>query len=365
MSASGAGPSQGGLPEPHAGRAGTRATRREPRPEGATTLAGIARAAGVSPPTVSKVLNGRADVAPATRRRVEELLRRHGYQRRAKVRAAPLIDLVFHELESPWATEVIRGVQNVARRAGLNVVLSESAGRLSPGQSWVDGVLARRPTGVVLVLSGLDPDQRAQLTSRGIPFVVMDPAGDPGDDVPAIGATNWQGGLAATRHLLELGHRRIAVIGGPAGMMCARARIDGYRAALETAGVGYDPALVRTGDFHHEAGHAVGLDLLGRPDRPTAVFAGNDLQALGLYEAARELGLRIPQDVSVVGFDDLPLARWISPPLTTVRQPLTEMAEAATRLVLDLSRGEQPGTLRVDLATRLVERASSAEPPRG
>ncbi|SEF46836.1 transcriptional regulator, LacI family [Actinacidiphila yanglinensis] len=331
--------------------------------DGTATLAEIARAAGVSAPTVSKVLNGRGDVAPATRSRVEDLLRRHGYQRRrGSVQPAPLIDLVFHELDSSWAMEVIRGVENVARQESLNVVLSESAGRLSPGQTWVDGVLARRPTGVILVLSGLDPAQRAQLTSRDIPFVVMDPAGDPGEDVPAIGATNWQGGLAATRHLLELGHRRIGVIAGPGGMMCSRARIDGYRAALETAGVDYDPDLVRSGDFHHEAGYAVGLELLRPADRPTAVFTGNDLQALGLYEAARELGLRIPEDVSVVGFDDLPLARWISPPLTTVRQPLNEMAEAAARLVLDLSRGKQPSTLRVDLATRLVERASSARP---
>lgn len=332
--------------------------------DGTATLAEIARAAGVSAPTVSKVLNGRGDVAPATRSRVEELLRRHGYQRRrGSMQPAPLLDLVFHELESSWAMEVIRGVENVARDEGLSVVLSESAGRLSPGQTWVDGVLARRPTGVILVLSGLAPAQRAQLISRDIPFVVLDPAGDPGEDVPAIGATNWQGGLAATRHLLELGHRRIGVIGGPDGIMCSRARIDGYRAALETAGIRYDPALIRGGDFHHEAGYTKGLELLRLPDRPTAVFTGNDLQALGLYEAARELGLRIPRDLSVVGFDDLPLARWISPPLTTVRQPLTEMAEAAARLVLDLSRGRQPSTLRVDLATRLVERASSAAPP--
>jgi LacI family xylobiose transport system transcriptional regulator len=330
---------------------------------GTATLAEIARAAGVSAPTVSKVLNGRGDVAPATRSRVEELLRRHGYQRRrGSVQPAPLIDLVFHELESSWAMEVIRGVENVARQESLNVVLSESAGRLSPGQTWVDGVLARRPTGVILVLSGLAPAQRAQLTSRDIPFVVMDPAGDPGDDVPAIGATNWQGGLAATRHLIELGHRRIGVIGGPGGMMCSRARIDGYRAALETAGIAFDPRLVRNGNFHHVAGYTEALEMLRLPDRPTAVFTGNDLQALGLYEAARELGLAIPGDVSVVGFDDLPLARWISPPLTTVRQPLTEMAEAAARLVIDLSRGNEPSTLRVDLATRLIERASSAPP---
>ncbi|MCF6521911.1 LacI family DNA-binding transcriptional regulator [Streptomyces sp. JJ36] len=333
---------------------------------GTATLAEIARAAGVSAPTVSKVLNGRADVAPATRTRVEELLLRHGYRRRrAESSRSPLLDLVFHELESAWAMEVIRGVENVARDSGLSVVLSESDGRLTPGQSWLDRVLARRPHGVILVLSGLEPAQRAQLASRDIPFVVMDPAGDPGDEVPSVGATNWQGGLAATRHLLELGHRRIAVLGGPPRMMCSRARIDGYRAALEAAGVEVDPELIREGDFHHETGHTVGRELLRLPDRPTAVFTGNDLQALGLYEAARELGLRVPEDVSVVGFDDLPLTRWVAPPLTTVRQPLTEMAEAAARMVLDLSRGERPAVPRIELATSMVVRASTAPPAAG
>ncbi|AUY53535.1 LacI family transcriptional regulator [Streptomyces sp. CB01881] len=332
----------------------------------AATLAEIAQEAGVSAPTVSKVLNGRADVAPATRERVEELLQRHGYRRRGGGRqASPLLELVFHELESAWAVEVIRGVENAVREEGLSIVLSESAGRLSPGQSWVDGVLARRPTGVVLVLSDLNRAQRERLAGRDIPFVVMDPAGDPGQDVPAVGTTNWDGGLAATRHLLDLGHRRIGLIGGPARMMCSRARTDGYRAALDMAGIPYDPGLVREGDFHHESGRRVGLELLALPDRPTAVFAGNDLQALGLYEAARELGLRIPEDLSVVGFDDLPLARWVGPPLTTVRQPLTEMAETAARLAIDLARGVRPGTLRVDLATSLVERSSTAPPVNG
>ncbi|MFD0394509.1 LacI family DNA-binding transcriptional regulator [Streptomyces nogalater] len=327
------------------------------------TLAEIAREAGVSAPTVSKVLNGRADVAPATRTRVEELLRSYGYRRRrAEASRSPLIDLVFHELESAWALEVIRGVENAARDAGLSVVLSESA-VAHPGRTWADQVAARRPHGVVLVLSDLDESQRALLTSRSIPFVVMDPAGDPGPDVPSIGATNWQGGLAATRHLVELGHTRIGAISGPSRMMGSRARMDGYRAALETAGLPVDPSLVLTGDFHHDAGYRLGLELLRRPDRPTAVFAGNDLQALGLYEAARELGLRIPEDLSVVGFDDLPVARWVGPPLTTVRQPLTEMAEAAARLVLELGRAEdERAATRVELATSLVVRSSTAAP---
>ncbi|MEU4150169.1 LacI family DNA-binding transcriptional regulator [Streptomyces sp. NPDC026659] len=329
------------------------------------TLAEIAREAGVSAPTVSKVLNGRADVAAATRARVEELLRAHGYRRRrAEATRSPLIDLVFHELESAWAMEVIRGVENVAREAGLSVVLSESAGRLTPGRTWADQVAGRRPHGVILVLSDLDDAQRALLTSRRVPFVVLDPAGDPGADVPSIGATNWQGGLAATRHLIDLGHTRIGAISGPSRMMCSRARLDGYRAALETAGLPVDPALVKAGDFHHDSGRRLGLELLRAPDRPTAVFAGNDLQALGLYEAARELGLRVPEDLSVVGFDDLPVARWVGPPLTTVRQPLTEMAEAAARLVLDLGRTDSPSaSTRVELATSLVVRSSTGAPP--
>ncbi|WP_432129919.1 LacI family DNA-binding transcriptional regulator [Streptomyces tendae] len=342
-------------------------TRTQKRSPQTATLAEIAREAGVSAPTVSKVLNGRADVAPSTRARVEELLRVHGYRRRrAESTRSPLIDLVFHELESAWAMEVIRGVENVARDAGLSVVLSESAGRLTPGRTWADQVAARRPHGVILVLSGLDESQRALLTSRSIPFVVMDPAGDPGADVPSIGATNWQGGLAATRHLVDLGHTRIGAISGPTRMMCSRARVDGYRAALETAGLPVDPDLIVTGDFHHEAGYRQGLELLRRPDRPTAVFAGNDLQALGLYEAARELGMRIPHDLSVVGFDDLPVARWVGPPLTTVRQPLMEMAEAAARLVLDLGRDDGSSTAtRVELATSLEVRSSTAPPQEG
>ena len=136
-------------------------------PESTATLAEIARAAGVSTPTVSKVLNGRPDVAPGTRTKVEDLLLRHGYRRRrGATHQSHLIDLVFHELDSAWAMEVVRGVENVAREEGLSLVLSESAGRLTPGQTWVDGVLARRPAGVILVLSDLDAAQRAQLNSR-------------------------------------------------------------------------------------------------------------------------------------------------------------------------------------------------------
>jgi len=326
------------------------------------TISKIAQAAGVSVPTVSKVLNGRADVAPATRARVEALIDKHQYRRRrgSGATGTQMVDLVFHELDSPWAVEIIRGVERVAREERMTVVLSECGSDHTPRQEWLEGVLSRKPDGVILVFSDLDPSQRRQLEARSIPCVVIDATGEPTSEFPAIGSANWNGGLAATHHLIELGHRRIAVIGGPERVWCSRARIDGYRAALEHAGIEVDPALVRHGDFHVESGYEQGLELLRLENRPTAIFAGSDLQALGLYRAARELGLRIPEDLSVVGYDDLPVARWIGPALTTIRQPLIEMAEQATRLVLSLARGERPPSTRIDLATSLVVRQSTA-----
>jgi LacI family transcriptional regulator len=328
-----------------------------------TTIAEIAREAGVSTPTVSKVINGRADVAPETRRRVEAIIRRHGYQKPVRPsRRAPLLELLFHELESEWALEIVRGVERVAGRNQLGVVLTELQGRRRPGQGWIEGALARRPMGVIAVFSDLDQVMRDQLRARGIPFVVVDPAGEPQHDTPSVGATNWNGGLAATRHLLGLGHRRIAVIGGPAGVLCSRARVDGFRAAMDEAGAAVDPSLVSHGAFSVDEGVATARRLLARRDRPTAIITGNDLQALGVYQAAREARLHIPEDLSVVGFDDLPIARWVSPPLTTIRQPLVELAEAAAELALGLARGEEPAQTRLELTTELVVRESTAPP---
>jgi len=327
------------------------------------TISKIAQAAGVSVPTVSKVLNGRTDVAPATRAKVEALIDEHQYRRRRRGKGskdAKMIDLVFHELESPWAVEIIRGVERVARQERLTVVLSECEAAHAPRQEWLEGVLSRNPDGVILVFSDLDPAQRRQLEARNIPCVVVDATGEPTSELPAIGSQNWSGGFAATRHLLELGHQRIGVIGGPARVWCSRARIDGYRAVLDNAEIEVDPALIRHGDFHVESGYEQGLELLRLRNRPTAIFAGSDLQAVGLYRAASELGLRIPQDLSVVGYDDLPVARWIGPALTTIRQPLMDMADQATRLVLSLARGEHPPSTRIDLATSLIVRSSTA-----
>jgi LacI family xylobiose transport system transcriptional regulator len=324
------------------------------------TLAEIAREAGVSLATMSKVLNGRTDVAPATRTRLEQHLTRHGYTKRSAAPRNEIIELVFHELEASWSMEVIEGVEEVAHAAGMSVVLTVSGDRHSPAADWIDGVLRRRPAGVVLVFSDIAAPQREKLRSRGIPFVVVDPAGDPAADVPSVGSANWSGGLMATRHLIELGHRRIAAITGPADMMCSLARVDGYRSAMNAAGLPIEPDWIRFGDFRPGGGEEHARALLAGPEAPTAIFAGSDLQALGVIAAATAAGLSVPEDLSVVGYDDIALSRWMSPQLTTVHQPLRRMGEAAARLALRLAAGETIETLRMDLSTHLVVRGSTA-----
>ena len=330
------------------------------------TMAVIAREAGVSVPTVSKVLNGRRDVAAETRQRVEEVIRERNYLRRAArpQRSAGLLDLVFERLDNPWALEVIRGVEEAAHTAGAGVVISATHGQSRATRQWLQQLAVRRSDGVILVLSDLTRSQKAQLDLLGVPFAVIDPVGQPEPEIPSVGATNWAGGLAATEHLIGLGHRRIAFIGGPRRLLCSRARLDGYRSALEAARLPLDPDLIRAGEFDHETGFNQAVGLLELAEPPTAIFAGSDGQAFGAYEAVRRHGLRIPHDISVVGFDDVPVSRWMAPPLTTVRQPLAEMGATATRTVLRLAAGEQPELLRVELATSLVVRESAAPPAR-
>ncbi len=326
------------------------------------TISYIAESAGVSVPTVSKVINGRSGVAAETRARVEALIKQHGYRRGDLASRSNMMELVFDELEDMWGAEIIRGVTQTARAHGVGVMLTEFGPQPAANRYRIDDTLSRRPACVVTVAQ-LSDEQREQLRAKGIPFVVFDPTIELPDGVPFVGATNWTGGRSATRHLIGLGHRRIGVVTGPDLVLCFRARLDGYRAALDAAGLPVDADLIVRTDVDQAAGRAAALDLLRRPDRPTAIFTGNDLQALGVYQAARALGLRIPADLSVVGFDDLPVAALIDPPLTTVHQPLTEMAAAATELALALGRGEQTSQLGLELATTLIVRESTAPPP--
>jgi LacI family transcriptional regulator len=338
------------------------------------TLANVAASAGVSVATVSKVLNGRTDVAPATRALIENLLEQHDYVARradtpgrATAGAQPTIELVFHGRFSAYSTEILQGVLDAGTRAGVTVAVTARArGERRAGDraaTWARDLVSAGRQAVIAVVNDLTAVDLGALSRAGLPLVVIDPLNQPRARVTSVGSTNFAGGLAATQHLLSLGHRRIAYIGGPATAACNQARMHGYRAAMEAARAPVHRAYVRTGHFSYPDGAEQGASLLDLPQPPTAVFAGNDETAAGVIEAARARGLRVPEDLSVVGFDDTEVARLASPPLTTVRQPLREMGGVALRTAIRLAAGEKLESHHVELATELVVRQSTAALP--
>ena len=331
------------------------------------TLMTVAEAAGVSVPTVSKVVNGRSDVAPVTRARIQQLLAEHGYTTRPTPSAgtsAPTLSMAFDAMRTPNNLEMIRGATEAAARAGAHVVV-EVVPDEARGAAWARSLAGAERRGVMLVTTRVTRELHAAFVRVGVPVVLIDPVDIPHHEVPSVGATNFNGGVEATEHLLALGHRRIGFIQGPPDALVSVARLHGYHAMLHRAGVPDDPALLRSGEFTYEAGLAAGRELLLLPERPTAVFASNDLQALGVIEAARSRALRVPEDLSVVGFDDMAPAQWSAPPLTTVRQPFAEMGRVAVLNLLSLVEDEQLAAPRVELATQLVVRESTAAPSGG
>jgi LacI family transcriptional regulator len=332
------------------------------------TLANVAESAGVSVATVSKVLNGRDDVAPTTRALVQDLLHEHDYvARRVRPAPSPTIELLFHVQLNAYHTEVLQGVLEAAAEAGADVVVTlRPRGRRGAGSTrpapWARELAGSGRRAAIAVTSELNAADLTALSRARLPIVVVDPLSLPSAQVTSVGSTNFAGGLAATQHLLDLGHREIAYLGGPATVVCNQARMHGYRGAMEAGGVPVPDGFVGTGRFSYEHGIAGGAALLDLPRPPTAVFAGSDETALGVIEAARVRGLRIPEDLSVVGFDDTPVARLAAPPLTTVRQPLREMGAVAVRTALRLAAGERVESHHVELATELVVRRSTAPP---
>lgn len=330
-----------------------------------TTLAAVATTAGVSVATVSKVLNDHADVAEPTRQRVRQALRNSGYQPtrrsagRRPITTDKLIEVSFPEWRNPYGTAVLDGLSAAAEAAGYEMVIGPRAHDdrvdVDPGRLRASG----RVGAIFVTVDATHPPIRA-LADASFPVVVVDPVRVGATRCVSIGATNFAGGVTATDHLLSLGHRRIAHAGGPATVECSRARVAGYHSALRQAGLATDDSLVTHSHFTYEAGRAVAGWLLDRDHRPTAIFAACDEIALGLLEEARRRGLRVPEDLSVVGFDDSFLASRCAPPLTTVAQPLIEMGRLAVHSLLQLVDGDVIGTRHLELATRLVVRDSTA-----
>lgn len=336
-----------------------------PRP----TMARIAERAATSVPTVSKVLNGGTDVSEATRARVMEAAHELGYRRRPRLRppaedprAAQIVDVVVGHIGDSWIGPVLAGIEEEASAAGVDLVLTRSRA----DGAWISRLLRRPSLGAIVVLVNVSAAQLHLLTTAELPVVVVDPSIRPPADVASIGATNWDGGRMAAEHLLESGHRRIGVIGGTRSQLYSNARIDGFATALREAGVSIEH--LEFGNWDREEARAAARTMLADPARrPTAVFACSDVMALGVYEAADDAGLRVPADLSVIGFDDVHESARATPPMTTVQQPIGEMGAAAFRMLHQAHRSARPlasgaTATRMELETRLIRRDSVAPP---
>ena len=334
------------------------------------TLAAVALEAGVSTPTVSKVVNGREDVAPATRARILTALEQAGYQspvqRRTATRTSTVIEVVVDVLTSAYTTEVLDGILQFAAAEDVEVLVSVT-GPATPtvqtAERRAQRMVDEGRAGMIVVTSAFSEAQMHAFRRRRIPVVVIDPLNPPPADVVSVGATNWAGGKAATEHLLELGHKRIAYIGGIERAECNQARLHGYMAALTAHGIPVDPKyIVSGGRFRRDSGVSGLKALLALEERPTAVFAGSDSIALGVLSEAVHCGLKVPGDISLIGFDGTIQGEESVPALTSVVQPLEEMGRAALRSLLRQARGEVLDSHRVELATHVIVRESTVAP---
>ncbi len=333
------------------------------RSSGNITIIDVAQAAGVSYATVSRVLNNDPHVKSETRERVIKSITRLGYtvNQQARMLAggrAHVIGLLVPDLGTGYIGEIIRGIDEALAAAQYDLMLYTTHRRKTKESAYVTSLTQGMADGLLLVLPREPGEYLASLRQRHFPYVLIDHQGV-GDIESAVGATNWQGGYDATKYLAELGHQRIGFITGTMDLGCSRDRLEGYRAALKDGGLPIDPQLIQEGDFWQPSGFAAAQKLLALPEPPTAIFASNDVMAFGVMEAVRDRGLRIPEDVSIVGFDNIPQAEHVSPQLTTIEQPLAEMGREATHRLLALIDNPDLPLTRLELPTQLVARAST------
>jgi len=332
------------------------------------TIREIADLAGVSIATVSRVVNGRGDVAPETRELVMRVIQERGYMTNRSARALSggrtgHVGLTIPLMRGDYFAAILEGALEAVYEEDMQLVLYTTLHEHDREVSVLERLSDGATDGAIILLPLESSGELVALQESGFPFVVVDPRIPLDDGIPAVSAAHRAGALAATEHLLSLGHRRIGHISGPGGWAATTERIEGYQSALAVAGVLPTSELIVEGNFESPTGVAAANVLLDLPDPPTAIFAANDNMAAGVLQVAHERGLRVPGDLSVVGFDDADLATILSPGLTTVRQPLAELGRTGVNLLTRMLEKQRVETLRVELATRLVVRESTGPPP--
>jgi LacI family transcriptional regulator len=326
------------------------------------TIHDVANEAGVSVATVSKAVNGRYGIAVETSRRVMEAVDKLGYASSLvassmRSRRTGVIGVLVADFE-PFSAEILKGVSIALRESEFDL-LAYSGSRQRDSAGWERRSLSR--------LSGTLIDGAIMVTptvikaSSDIPIVAIDPHLGPAE-IPTVESDNFGGALIATRHLIQLGHRRVGFVAGRPDLRSSQLREAGYRQGLQEAGIPFRQNLVRVGLYQPDTARASTASLLNDPERPTAIFAANDLSAIAVIETASSLGLTVPGDLSVVGFDDIPEASRLATPLTTIRQSMQKLGEDAVEVLLALMEGKQPPETHIRLPTALIRRATTAPP---
>jgi LacI family transcriptional regulator len=323
----------------------------------------VAEAAGVSPATVSRVLNGTGKVSADRAERVREVVAKLGYQpfspaRALRRQATDVWAVIVADIENPFFTLIVRGIEDGAQKRGFRVMLCNSDEDLQKEAAYIDVALAERMGGVVIAAASAKQSQIGPLLERGVPVVAIDrrPAGQA---IDCVLVDNELGAVQATQHLIDAGAQRVACITGPQRVSTANERLAGYRKALEAAGRAVDPALVIREDFRPRGGYDATQALHRLAEPPDALFVANNLMTVGALRALRDLGVRVPEDCFVVGFDDAPWAALVQPPLTVVSQPAYEIGKIAAELLFEARENPRREPREILLQPELIVRESS------
>lgn len=330
------------------------------------TMKDVAQLAGVSTATVSRALMNPEKVSSSTRKRVEDAVLEAGYSpnslaRNLRRNESKTIVAIVPDICDPYFTEIIRGIEDAAMEHGYLVLLGDSGQQKKRESSLVNLVFTKQADGMLLLGTDL-PFDVSKPEQKNLPPMVMACEFAPELELPTVHIDNLTSAFEAVNYLTQLGHKRIAQISGPEEATLCKFRHQGYQQALRRAGITMNPHYCTYGDFTFEAGAKALRQLLALSEPPTAIFSHNDSMAIGAIKEAKKLGLRVPQDISVVGFDDIQFALYCDPPLTTISQPRYEIGRQAMLMMLDLLRGQEVGAGSRLLETKLVVRESAAPP---
>lgn len=325
------------------------------------TIRDVAEKAGVSAQTVSRVLNQRPDVAPQTREKVVQAIadlnyRPSGIARSLRLKSTGTIGLIVPDSSNPFFAELGRAIEKTAFENGCSVILCNSDGDLERESFYIEALVSKQVDGLIIVGANR-ASRKNPILDGSLPVVVVDRDLN-GERFDTVLADNLEGGEKGTSYLIALGHERIAFITGPSGLPTSTARLRGYRRALEKHHIPLERELVIPGDFRYQGGYRAMEKLLKLAPPPTAVFAANDMMAVGAIACIRDHHLRVPEDISVIGFDDIPLASFLNPKLTTIAQPRGEMGRMAVTMLMERLQDRNLPARRYVLPVILVERES-------